>query len=65
MILRNLNVVGTLTGSMKDTNDALVFGARGRLKPVYETFSIHRLPEAVDKLRSGKVAGRCVIDFNA
>ncbi|KAF5008859.1 hypothetical protein FDECE_4883 [Fusarium decemcellulare] len=65
LILRNLKVVGTLTGSLKDTDDALAFAARGLLKPVYETFSIGRLPEAVELLRQGKVAGRCVIDFNA
>ncbi|RSL85852.1 hypothetical protein BHE90_002264 [Fusarium euwallaceae] len=29
MILRNLKVIGTLTGSMKDTADALDFAARG------------------------------------
>ncbi|KAF4964223.1 hypothetical protein FSARC_7857 [Fusarium sarcochroum] len=65
LILRNLKVIGTLTGSLKDTHDALGFAARGLLKPVYQTFSIDRLPEAVDLLRQGKVAGRCVVDFNA
>lgn len=65
LMLRNLKVIGTLTGSMKDTEDALDFAARGLLKPVYELFGIDRLPEAVDLLRQGKVAGRCVIDFNA
>ncbi|RTE72898.1 hypothetical protein BHE90_012677 [Fusarium euwallaceae] len=65
LMLRNLKVIGTLTGSMKDTDDALEFAARGLLKPVYQIFGIDRLPEAVDLLRHGKVAGRCVIDFNA
>jgi propanol-preferring alcohol dehydrogenase len=35
------------------------------LKPIVEVFPIAKLPEAVDKLRSGKVAGRLVVDFNA
>jgi len=35
------------------------------LKPIYEKFPLSRLPEAVQKLREGKVAGRCVVDFNA
>jgi alcohol dehydrogenase, propanol-preferring len=65
LILRNLKVIGTLTGSLKDTDDALSFAARGLLRPIYETFSISRLPEAIDLLMQGKVAGRCVIDFNA
>ncbi|CAG9982242.1 unnamed protein product [Clonostachys byssicola] len=65
LILRNIKVIGTLTGTMKDTNDALAFAARGLLKPAYEVFGIDRLPEAVELLRAGQVSGRCVIDFNA
>ena len=65
LILRNLKVIGTLTGSLKDTHDALGFASRGLLKPAYQTFGLDRLPEAVDLLRRGKVAGRCVVDFNA
>lgn len=64
LILRNLKVMGTLTGSLKDTHDALGFAARGLLKPVYQKFSIDLLPDAVDLLRRGEIAGRCVIDFN-
>ena len=64
LILRNIKIIGTLTGTMKDTDDALSFAARGLLKPVYEKFGIDQLPEAVDLLRKGKIAGRCVIDFN-
>lgn len=65
LILRNIKIIGTLTGTLKDTDDALAFAARGLLKPVYECYSINQLPEAVERLRSGKVAGRCVINFNA
>jgi propanol-preferring alcohol dehydrogenase len=38
---------------------------QGLLKPIYEKYPISRLPEAVQKLREGKVAGRCVVDFNS
>jgi propanol-preferring alcohol dehydrogenase len=65
IILNNLNIVGSLTGSRQDTIGALSLAARGLLKPVYETFSIGQLPHAVDRLRQGKVKGRCVVDFNA
>lgn len=50
---------------MKDTDKALDFAARGLLKPIYEKFPISQLPEAVQKLRDGKVAGRCVVDFSS
>jgi propanol-preferring alcohol dehydrogenase len=38
---------------------------QGKLKPIYEVFPIAKLPEAVEKLRGGNVAGRLVVDFNA
>lgn len=38
---------------------------KGLLKPIYEKFPLKDLPAAVAKLRAGKVAGRCVVDFNA
>ncbi|GKZ19139.1 hypothetical protein AbraIFM66951_004499 [Aspergillus brasiliensis] len=65
IILKNLKIVGSLTGSRQDTLGALSLAARGLLKPVYELFSIDQLPDAVDRLRQGHVKGRCVVDFNA
>ncbi|PVH75083.1 GroES-like protein [Cadophora sp. DSE1049] len=64
-ILKGLSVVGTLTGSLKDTDDALKFAARGLLKPIVEKYSIDDLPLVVEMLRSGRVGGRVVVDFNS
>ncbi|KAF2092478.1 alcohol dehydrogenase [Rhizodiscina lignyota] len=65
VVLKNFELKGTLVGSMEDTSRALDFARRGLLHPIYELFPIDRLPEAVEKLRHGHVAGRCVVDFNA
>lgn len=65
MMLKNLTVIGTLTGSLKDTADALSFAARGLLVPVYERFGISQLPEAVQRLQTGRISGRCIVDFNS
>ncbi|KAF2692043.1 GroES-like protein [Lentithecium fluviatile CBS 122367] len=62
---KNLTVMGTKVGSLLDTTKALEFAARGHMKPIYEVFPLTKMPDAVEKLRSGKVAGRLVIDFNA
>ncbi|KMP07192.1 hypothetical protein DIZ76_016981 [Coccidioides immitis] len=64
-VFKNMSVVGTLVGSMRDTARALDFAKRGLLKPIYEKWPIARMPEAVEKLRRGQVAGRYVVDFNA
>ncbi|KAI9871323.1 MAG: hypothetical protein M1830_002723 [Pleopsidium flavum] len=62
---KNLTVSGTLVGSMKDTARALDYAKRGLLKPIYTVYPIDKLPEAVEKLRKGEIAGRAVVDFNA
>ncbi|EPS26342.1 hypothetical protein PDE_01278 [Penicillium oxalicum 114-2] len=63
-IFQNLSIKGTLVGSRKDTVMALDFARRGMLYQISEVWPFHRLPEAVEKLRKGQVAGRIVIDFN-
>lgn len=63
-IFHNLTVKGTLVGSRRDAAAALDFARRGILKPIAEVYPIDRLPEAVEKLKKGQVAGRIVVDFN-
>lgn len=64
-IFRNLTVRGTLVGSRRDTAAALDFARRGALRPVCEVYPISRMPEAIERLRRGDVAGRIVVDFNS
>jgi alcohol dehydrogenase, propanol-preferring len=61
---RNRKVSGTLVGTMQDVQIALDYARRGLLKNIAEVYPIDKLPEAVDKLRKGLVAGRMVVDFN-
>lgn len=61
---KNLTIKGTLVGSRRDTAAALDFARRGMLKQICEVYPINRLPEAVEKLRKGQVAGRIVVNFN-
>lgn len=63
-IFQNLTVKGTLVGSRRDAAAALDFARRGILKQIAEVYPISRLPEAVEKLKKGQVAGRIVVDFN-
>lgn len=65
LIFKNISIIGTCVGNMTDTDRALDFAARGLLRPMYEKFGIEDLPKAVQKLREGKVAGRCVVDFDS
>jgi propanol-preferring alcohol dehydrogenase len=63
-ILKNRSIIGTLVGTQEDTRKALDYAKRGLLKQVCEVYPIDKIGEAVDKLRSGQVAGRVVVDFN-
>lgn len=36
---------------------------QGLIKPVIEHYKFDKIPDAVYKLKSGKVAGRCVVSF--
>ncbi|CAG7917983.1 unnamed protein product [Penicillium olsonii] len=63
LILNNIKVIGSLTGSRQDTAHALSMAARGLLRPIYEHHDIDELPSAVQKLRQGRVNGRCVVMF--
>ncbi|KAF2192520.1 GroES-like protein [Zopfia rhizophila CBS 207.26] len=65
IIGKNLSISGTKVGSLLDTQRALEFAARGLLKPIYETYPLAKMPDAVEKLRKGNVAGRLVVDFNS
>jgi propanol-preferring alcohol dehydrogenase len=49
---------------MAHTEKALDYAKRGMLHQICEVYPIDKMPEAVAKLKAGKVAGRMVVDFN-
>lgn len=64
-IFKNLTVKGSLVSSRADTAGALDFARRGLLEQISsQILPLKQLPEAVEKLRKGQVAGRILIDFN-
>ncbi|KAL4803072.1 chaperonin 10-like protein [Aspergillus unguis] len=64
LIFRNITIKGTLVGSQRDVAAALDFAKRGLLRQMCEVYPVERLPEAVERLRRGQVAGRMVVKFN-
>lgn len=61
---RNLKVIGSLVGTMQDTAKTLEYAQRGLLKQICEVRGLSEMPESVQQLRRGEIAGRVVIDFN-
>ncbi|RSM15070.1 hypothetical protein CDV31_005150 [Fusarium ambrosium] len=65
LIYQNLMIKGTLTASRRDFCEALDLAKRGKLKSVTTgVYPFDKLPEAVEMVHQGKVAGRLVVDFN-
>lgn len=65
LIYQNLMIKGTLTASRRDFIEALDLAKRGKLKSVTTgVYPFDKLPEAVERVHQGQVAGRLVVDFN-
>ena len=61
LTMRSLNVVGAVTGTLKQVDEALDFVARGLVKPNLTCGTLHDIEEMYDKLGAGTLAGRAVI----
>ncbi|PYH42334.1 zinc-dependent alcohol dehydrogenase [Aspergillus saccharolyticus JOP 1030-1] len=59
--LKRLNVVGTVTGTLKDVEEALDFTARKIVHPVLVKGKLEDLNSWVEKLEKGQLAGRAVL----
>lgn len=61
---RKLKITGSLVGTMMDAVACLEYAQRGLLKQICEVRGLSQMPESVQQLRRGEIAGRIVIDFN-
>ncbi|MGH3266909.1 MAG: zinc-binding dehydrogenase, partial [Trebonia sp.] len=55
-------VTGHLTGSPRDTEDAMRFAVRNGVRPVIEHLPLREAATAIDRLRHGAVRFRTVLD---
>ncbi|PWY65733.1 GroES-like protein [Aspergillus heteromorphus CBS 117.55] len=65
MALKRLNVVGSITGSLKEVDEALDFAARGIVHPVLTKGKLDDVDSWIDKMLNGQVAGRVVLQVPA
>ena len=59
--LRSLNIVGAVTGTLKQVEEALDFVARGLVKPSLTIGTLEDVGEMFEKISKGKLPGRAVI----
>jgi alcohol dehydrogenase, propanol-preferring len=61
VVFRCLTVRGSLVGTRADMKEALALAAEGKVKANIETASLEQVNGVLDRLRTGKVAGRVVL----
>lgn len=62
LIMRQKSIAGSPTGSPTAIDHMLEFSARHSVAPVIETFSMSKVNDALDHLRSGKARYRIVLE---
>ena len=61
LAMKQLRIVGTVTGTLRDVDEALDFTARGLVHPVLTHGTLHDLNDILAKMAEGKLAGRAVL----
>ena len=64
LILREKRLAGGRAGSPADTRAAVDFAAQHGVRPVIEVFALSDINAGVERVRTGKVRYRAVLDFS-
>jgi propanol-preferring alcohol dehydrogenase len=63
LIMRNLHITGSLTGSVEDMRDLVQLAADGKVKThVGRTANLSEINEVFEEMKKGKFAGRAIIN---
>ena len=63
VVFRCLSVRGSLVGTRSDMKEALAFAAEGKVKASIETAPLDDVNDVLERLRTGKVTGRVVLEI--
>ncbi|OJD34339.1 alcohol dehydrogenase [Diplodia corticola] len=61
LAMKRLNIVGSVTGTLKDVDEMLDFTARGLVHPILTKGKLSELDKYIDLVVAGKVQGRTVL----
>lgn len=65
MAMNRLNVVGSVTGTLKDVEECLEFTARGLVHPILTKGTLYDLDRFCDMIGAGQLVGRAVMKVGA
>jgi propanol-preferring alcohol dehydrogenase len=64
-VLNGITVRGSIVGTRLDLQEALDFAALGKVRATVETAPLERINDVFDRMRTGSIEGRVVLDINA
>lgn len=65
LVLKRLNIVGSVTGTLKEVEEALDFTARGLVRPILTKGTLEDVDRFLQLLDQGKLPGRAVLKIGA
>ena len=65
MVLNGVTVRGSFVGTRLDLQESLAFASDGRVKATIETAPLDEINAILDRMRSGKIEGRMVLDLTS
>lgn len=65
LVLKRLNIVGSVTGTLKEVEEALDFTARGLVRPQLTKGTLNDVDKFLKLLNEGKLPGRAVLKVAA
>ena len=63
VVLNRYTIRGSIVGTRVDLEEALTFAAAGKVRATIETQPLTSINDVFERLKSGKVNGRIVLDF--
>lgn len=61
LALKRLNIVGSVTGTLKDVDECLDFTARGLVHPILTKGDLGDIDKFIGEMKAGKLLGRAVL----
>ncbi|MBV8049806.1 MAG: alcohol dehydrogenase AdhP [Acidobacteriaceae bacterium] len=63
VVLNRYTIRGSIVGTRQDLQEALAFAAEGKVKATIETLPLRSINDTFNRLKTGKVNGRVVLDI--
>lgn len=64
VVLKRITVRGSIVGTRKDLDEALMFAGEGKVTATVEAQPLDRINDIFDQMKRGEINGRIVLDMN-